>query len=281
VPARLVLWAAAPLGLAVFAIVRWTGETSAFGGRVLETSETPLIEVWELLVAASVVLGRALASAGLRMLEMLPRRNVGGFLVAVYGAFALLLILTGLAEIGNDVVVAGQKWKNGLLHALAAVAILPWLVALERIRLAARDEDATIERVRVLRAGLKGATAALGGMIAVAVILTGALREAVAEAGGTPSPDAYVLVYGAWLTAVLAAIYVRAFGAIERRARSIMDRSVPLPGPAEDGFPAAAERRALLARELELGGDARTNLEGLVAVLAPLAGALLTRFGGL
>ena len=242
--ARLILWAAAPLGLAVFAIVRWAGST---------IRRRPLVDVWELLVAASVVLWTALASAGVRMLETLPRRNVGGFLVAVYGAFALLLVLTGLAEIGNDVVVAGQRWKNGLLHALAAVAILPWLVALERIRLAARDEDATIERVRVWRAGLKAATAALGGMIAVAVILTGALREAVAEAGGTPTPDAYVLVYGAWLTAVLAAIYVRAFGAIERSARSIMDRAVPLPGPAEDGFPAAAERRALLARELEHG----------------------------
>ena len=123
-PARLVLWAAAPLGLAVFAIVRWTGTTS----------ETPLVEVWELLVAASVVLWTALASVGLRMLETLPRRNVGGFLVAVYGAFALLLVLTGLAKIGNDVVVAGQRWKNGLLHALAAVAILPWLVALEQMR---------------------------------------------------------------------------------------------------------------------------------------------------
>jgi hypothetical protein len=266
VPARLVLWAAAPLGLAVFAIVR-SGDAA----------QTPLVDVWQLLVAASVVLWTALASAGLRMLETLPLRNVGRFLVAVYGAFALLLVLTGLAGIGNDVVVDGQRWKNGLLHALAAVAILPWLVALERIRL---DEATTIERIRELRACLKGATAALGGMIAVAVILTGALREAVAEAGGTPSPDAYVLVYGAWLTAVLAAIYVRVFGAIERSARSIMDRAAPLPDPADDGFPAAAERRALLARELELGGDVRANLEGLVAVLAPLAGALLTRFGG-
>ena len=134
-----------------------------------------------------------------------------------------------------------------MLHALAAVAILPWLVALERIRLAARDKDANIERIRVLRADLKSATAALGGMIAVAVILTGALREAVAEAGKTPSPDAYVLVYGAWLTAVLAAIYVRAFGAIQRRARSIMDRAVPLPDPADDGV-SGGRRAARAAR---------------------------------
>ena len=268
--ARAVLWAAAPLGLAVFAIV--------MAG---DTADTALVGVWALLVAGSVVLWTALASAGLRMLETLPRRSVRGFLVAVYAAFALLLVLTGLAGIKSDHVVAGQPAKNVLLHVLAAVAILPWLVALERIRLEARDGDPMIERIRVLRGALKGATAALGGMIAVAVIITGALREAVAAAHETPTPDLYVLVYGAWLTAVLAAIYVRVFGAIEARARAILERAVPLPDPAADAFPAAAERRALLARELELGGDPRTNLEGLVAVLAPLAGALLTRVGGL
>jgi hypothetical protein len=268
--ARLVLWSAVPLGLAVFAIVK-AGDTSA----------NPLVGVWALLVAGSVVLWTALASAGLGMLERFPRRDVRGFLAAVYGAFALLLVLTGLAGIESDHVVADQREKNVLLHVLAAVAILPWLVALERIRLEARDGDATIERIRVLRGGLKAATAALGGMIAVAVIITGALREAVAAADKTPTPDLYVLIYGAWLTAVLAAIYLRVFGAIEACARAMLDRAVPLPDPTADDFPAAAERRTLLARELELGGDPRTNLEGLVSVLAPLAGALLTRVGGL
>ena len=194
---------------------------------------------------------------------------------------ALLLVLTWLAGVESGIVIWGQQWKNVLLHVIAAVTILPWLVALERIRLDARDGDATIERIRALRDGTATATAALGGMVAVAVLLSGALRNAVTEARLEPTPDAYLLIYGAWLTAILAAIYLRVFGAIERCARAIVDRAVPLPDPAAEAFPAAVERRGLLAQELGMGGDPRSNLESLVAVLAPLAGALLTRVGGL
>jgi hypothetical protein len=271
-----ILLAAAPLGLAVFAIV-----TLVEIGAKPEAKAGPLTDVWELMVAGSVVLWTVLASVGARRLQSLPRADVRGFLAAVYGAMALLLVFTALADIENGVVIWGQPWKNVLLHVIAAVTILPWLVALERIRLDARDGDASIERVRALRDGLQTATAALGGMVAVAVLLSGGLRNAVAEAGLEPTPDEYVLVYGAWLTAILAAVYLRVFGAIERRARAIVDRTVPLPDPAADAFPAAVERRGLLAQELGMGGDARSNLESLVAVLAPLAGALLTRVGGL
>jgi hypothetical protein len=276
VNARRILLAAAPLGLAVFAIV-----TLVEVGDKPGPNAGPLTDVWELMVAGSVVLWTALASVGVRRLESLPRRDVRGFLAAVYGAMALLLVLTWLAGVESGIVIWGQQWKNVLLHVIAAVTIFPWLVALERIRLDARDGDPTIERVRALRDGLQTATAALGGMVAVAVLLSGALRNAVTEAKLVPTPDAYLLIYGAWLTAILAAVYLRVFGAIERCARAIVDRAVPLPDPAAEAFPAAVERRGLLAQELGMGGDARSNLESLVAVLAPLAGALLTRVGGL
>jgi hypothetical protein len=280
VSARRILLAAAPLGLAVLAIVVWVE-----AGAEPEAEPGPQADVWEFLVAGSVVLWTALASAGVSLLETLPRRDVRGFLAAVYGAMALLLVLTALAGVENGIVIAGQQWKNVLLHVIAAVTILPWLTALERIRLAATDDwpadAAAIERIRALRGQLQAATAALGGMVAVAVLLSGALRNAVAEAGLEPTPDAYVLVYGAWLTAILAAVYLRVFGAIERCARAIVERAVPLPDPAAEAFPAAVERRGLLAQELGMGGDPRSNLESLVAVLAPLAGALLTRVGGL
>ena len=278
--ARRILLAAAPLGLAVLAIVVWVE-----AGAEPEAEPGPQADVWEFLVAGSIVLWTALASAGVSLLETLPRRDVRGFLAAVYGAMALLLVLTALAGVENGIVIAGQQWKNVLLHVIAAVTILPWLTALERIRLAATDDwpadAAAIERIRALRGQLQAATAALGGMVAVAVLLSGALRNAVAEAGLEPTPDAYVLVYGAWLTAILAAVYLRVFGAIERCARAIVDRAAPLPDPAAEAFPAAVERRGLLAQELGMGGDPRSNLESLVAVLAPLAGALLTRVGGL
>jgi hypothetical protein len=282
VRSRRILLAAVPLGLAVFVIVKWVNVLGDAEGQA-----DPQVGVWELMVAASVVLWTALAAVGVGMLDKLPRRDVGGLVLAVYGAILLLLVFTLLAGIHNQFVVAGQQWKNFLLHVIALVTITPWLVALERIRVVADDDDEwaptakAIARIQEHRRWLHAATAALGGMIALAVILTGGLREAVTAAGLEPTPDSYVLVYGAWLTALLAGLYLRVFSAVERRARWIVCSAVPLPDPGSDGFSAAVERRAQVGQELQLGGNARANLESLISVLAPLIGALLTRFGGL
>jgi hypothetical protein len=114
------------------------------------------------------------------------------------------------------------------------------------------------------------------------VIATGALREATDAAHLQPVPDTFVLVYGAWFTGVVAAIYLRVFGALEARGRWMLETAAPLPDPGSiEAFMARRSFRSELAQELELGGDPRRNLEGLLAVLAPLADALLTRLGGL
>ena len=127
-------------------------------------------------------------------------------------------------------------------------------------------------------------TAALGAIVAVAVIGTGALRDAVAAAHLEPMPDTLVLVYGAWYTGVVAAIYLPAFGAIERQATRILDEVAQLPDPSPATAQTFSERvayRAQVAQQLGLEGNARQNLEGLVVVMSPLIGAVLTRLGGL
>jgi hypothetical protein len=83
---------------------------------------------------------------------------------------------------------------------------------------------------------------------------------------------------------VLGAIYLYVFGAIDRRARWIVEQAAPLPEPrleSAEAFLASIQLRSQLAQEVELGGDARKNLEGLIAVLSPLLGALLTRLAGI
>jgi hypothetical protein len=126
------------------------------------------------------------------------------------------------------------------------------------------------------------ATASLGTIIALAVIATGALQHAVQAAKLSPLPESFVLVYGGWFTGVLAAIYLYVFTALERRARSIREKAAPLPQPdiaSAEAFAASTKLRNELTQLLELGGDPRKNLEGLVAVLSPLVGALLSLAG--
>jgi hypothetical protein len=243
-----------------------------------------------------------LAGAGLRVRDLsaqLPALSSGGrrrqqretaaFVIFTYAAIALLLGIGALADLRNPEVLDGQEWKNGLLHLVAGAAIFPFLVALDRIRICAGEDYGwstrarDIERIRYLRRYLRTATASLGAIVALAVISTGALRSAVEAAGKDALPDTFVIVYGAWFTGILAAIYLYAFGALEARARKILDATAPLPDPdlpSADAFKAMVELRRELTKELELGGDPRKNMEGLVAVLSPLAGALLSGLGG-
>jgi hypothetical protein len=295
--ARVVTLAAPLLGLGAFALLEWV----TFEDVDLSKGEAELA-VWELLIAANVVVWAVLAGVGLRLLgeldsqlpELSPgarrrrRRETAGLLVFTYAAIALLLLLGLLADLPNPEVLDGQVWKNGLLHLVAGAAVAPFLVGLARLRLCAADDYGwstgarDIERIRYLRRCLRTATASLGAIVALAVIASGALRSAVEAAGKDALPDTFVLVYGAWFTGVLAAIYLYAFGALEARARKILDATAPLPDPdlpSADAFKAMVELRRELAGELELGGDPRKNLEGLVAVLSPLAGALLSRLG--
>ena len=289
--ARVVTLCAPLLGLAAFAVLEWVDWGANRDRRARGGADE--LAVWEFLVTASVVAWAVLAGLGLRLLhdvgELVERRRRETvlFVLYVYVAIAIVLLAGGLR---NPFVMAGQDWKVPLLHVVAGIANLPLLLVLKRIQLQASDAAGwsttarDLERLRFLRRCTQTATAALGLVIALAVIATGALREATAAAQLTPVPDTFVLVYGAWFTGVVAAVYLHVFGALEARGRWMLDQIAPLP----DVVPASTETflttRALrheLAGELELGGDPRRNLEGLLAVLAPLVAALLTRLGGL
>jgi hypothetical protein len=291
--------ACAPLvGFGAFAVLRWVD----WGASPLPRARGGATELglWQFLVTASVVVWVVLAGVGFRLLEDL-RAELGAqphserswratvaFVVFVFVVIATMLAIGAIAGLRNPYVMDGQDWKIPVLHLVGGVAIVPLLVVLKRIQLCAVDDTGwttaarDVARMRVLRRSMQAATAALGVVIALAVIATGALREATVAAHLQPVPDTFVLVYGAWFTGVVAAIYFHVFGALEARGRWMLETAAPLPDPGSaEEFMAGRSLRSELAQELELGGDPRRNLEGLLAVLAPLAGALLTRLGGL
>lgn len=298
----------APLaGLASFALLRWL--TWGADPDVRARGGTAELGIWESLIAVSVMVWVLLAGVGLllqrrltaevgarpvRDAEPVPRdrrrTETIVFVLFVYALIAVPLVIGGAAGLRNPFILQGQNWKIPLLHALAAVANLPLLVVLKRVQMYAEDEQAwsttarDIARLHLLRRTVRVATAALGGVIALAVIATGALRHATAAAGLTPLPDSFVLVYGASFTGVVAAVYFYAFSAVEARGRRLLDSAAALPDPSTasaEAFSASRAVRADLTQELQLGGDPRSDLQGLLAVLSPLIGALLTRIGGL
>jgi hypothetical protein len=306
--ARVVTVAAPFLALGVFAALKWVGWGSDRDSGAKDGSRE--LAIWQLLITAQVVVWAVLAGVGLKMMRELGarakewlartssewrvrwRNETAWFVLFSYGAVAILFVVGGFARLRGPYLMSGQDWKMPLLHVLAFAAAYPFFVVLKRVQLSATEEAAwshqpkaeEIERLRLLRERLGSATASLGVIIALAVIATGALRNAVEASGLNPAPGTLVLVYGAWFTGILAAIYLYVFTAVEKRARCLMERAAPLPDPklaAADSFAASTKLRGELSGELELGGDPRKNLEGLIAVLSPLAGALLTQLGGL
>jgi hypothetical protein len=262
------------------------------------------LALWQLLIAGEVVVWVLLATVGFRALAELRAslpdarpasrlrwwRDAAGFLLLVYGAIVLLLVGGWIAGLASPTVLQGQQWKNVVLHAVGGVAISPFLVVLKRIQVCATDDAAwtgtarDVELVQLLRRHLRSATICLGAMVALAVLATGALRTAVVAAQLRPPPETFVLLYGGWFTGILAGIYLYVFGALEERARRIVERAASYGnqdlGARQDDDTSGQLRRSL-SEELELGGDPRKNLEGLVAVFSPLIGALLSRLGGL
>jgi hypothetical protein len=304
--ARVVTLVAPLLGLGAFALLKWVGWGSERDAQAVGGARE--LAVWQFLITAQVVVWAVLAGAGLRAMGELDaqarmwlaetatpwrarwRTETAQFLLFSYSAVVALLVAGGVAGLRNPYVMTGQAWKIPLLHVFAGAAAFPFFVVLKRVQLCAAEEIGwsttarDIERVHLLRGYLRSATASLGAVIALAVIATGALRQAVEAAALTPLPDSFVLVYGGWFTGVLAAIYLHVFSALDRRARSLLEQVAPLPDPslaAAEAFAATTKLRGELSAELDLGGDPRKNLEGLVAVLSPLGGALLTRLGGL
>jgi hypothetical protein len=306
--ARVVIAGAPFLALGVFALLEWADWGSQPDAKA-EGGEKELA-VWEGLITAQVAVWAVLAGVGLRAMRELDadaeawlaestdawrarwRKETTWFLLLSYGVIVVLFVPStlGSGELRNPSILTGQEWKIVLLFVVAGVAIFPFLFVLKRIQLCAAEESGwstrakDLERIQVLRRQLRSATASLGTVIALFVIASGALSDAVEAAGLEPLPDSAILVAGAWFTGVLAAIYLYVFTSLDARARGILERAAPLPDPsraAADEFVASTTLRRELSVELELGGDARKNLEGLIAVFSPLAAALLSRFGGL
>ncbi|NIK56083.1 hypothetical protein [Kribbella shirazensis] len=262
------------------------------------------LAVWQYLIGVSAMMWVLLAGFGLVLLRRLTedaavrpvdgdasgRRATVRFVGFVFAVIVVPLLIGAAAGLRNPYVMEGQNWKIPLLHLIAGCANLPVLVALKRIELTAADDrgwgttPADIARLRLLRRTTRLATAGLGAVIALAVIATGALRQATAAAGLTPLPDTFGVVYGAAFTGVVAGVHLYVSSAVENRARRLLDQVAALPDPSAvspQEFSAGRSLRGEVAEELELGVDPRADLQSLLAVLSPLIGALLTKVGGL
>jgi hypothetical protein len=252
--------------------------------------DVPKYQLWAALVGA--VVGLALASAAaylvwLRGLLALDDGSSAGT-VPTWVGVTVLVLATPLAVlfVGADTAApsldreVGQQTRP--ITVLVALCQLPGLLGFVAVRHVSREDALWAEtgvcRLRLvlrLRTELRRLLTLLGALLTLLVVTTGMRRQAFAALSPDDAlPAEAVLLYGLVFATLLGGFYLVAAGALDDRARSLLDEYAPLPDPAADDLTTPLGRRDALGGVVGVGGSWRT-FETTVVIAAPLITALI------
>jgi hypothetical protein len=164
-----------------------------------------------------------------------------------------------------------------------------WLIgfAFERLGQTKQTTAHDIERFLSLRTDLSALLAIVGTIIGLGTLATGALRQAVLAANNEPFfkqhpgmklefAQEYVLAYGLFFTGLLAIAFAPSLLAMRAAGARLRDRAYPLPEPTDSSFGAVNDKRKALDELLQVNLSATATFKAGVAILAPLAGSVVT-----
>lgn len=195
-----------------------------------------------------------------------------GFSVAfppIRGMWSVQMILDGLrADFAQQLGAAGAPTPEPSTTPPTTAAV--WTA--DHVRL--------IAVLRRLRAQLQFFLAATGALVGAATLVAGALRNAViawSQEEADHLPVEHVVVFGLSLTIFLAAIYLPVYVTLEERGRAFVEGALPMPSDRIPNDDWLSERQRLEAI-LQLGIRPVESFRSGVAILAPLAGSLISTF---
>lgn len=255
----------------------YTDSTWAFVGK-------PASVLWLATTAGSVSLWMILLVPVRVALNHLPRqeRKAPVFLVGVIVA-CLIAGVTAWAALEAYPALPGVGLKFVLLSALAVNVGLRAYTGIWRVDTAVgalvdkdRLDPADLQRYLHLRDVLQRLLSIHAAILASAIVAATAWRGAVLAWNPAEAvPIEYILVYGGYLSGLLALIVAPAYTRLRALASKIVDQFGGLPRPTETGWSTAYERR----RQLEEFLDPRTiaRAAGVVAVplMTSVVGALI------
>jgi hypothetical protein len=144
-----------------------------------------------------------------------------------------------------------------------------------------RSAEEKIQLVIDLRSHLQRFITVLGAMVALATLAKGALRQAILETGGHSAdfPTEYVLLQGAYFTALLALVYIPTYSILAGVGSDLVDSIYPLKGTASDldwdHLSRWQSNRKSLEAVLQLQAGAIHNLRASISILAPIATSVI------
>jgi hypothetical protein len=137
-----------------------------------------------------------------------------------------------------------------------------------------------IEIVIDLRTHLQRYITVLGAMVALATLAKGALRQAILATGGKSAdfPAEYVLLQGAYFTALLALVYIPTYSILAEVGSDLVETIYPITkGDLDwDHLSRWQGNRKGLEGLLQLEGGAVHNLRASVSILAPVATSVMS-----
>jgi hypothetical protein len=273
-------------------------------------TSTPQFKTWSALAGALVAVAFVIFFYSINILrEVHSRFRRDATWKRLLGSYAALAGLVYLVTVifGNPdtLSVADYAWPRRFFLALGLVASSPsvmgiWVIywGLSRMKdqidevgnaqkLSGKSADAVQARKRQLlsdlllaRTKLLALLSAVGALIGVSVLTTGALRNAllsVRPAGGemVEYPIEYVLINGLFYSALLAVIYIPAYFRLQDRSREYIDMVFPMP---DEGHYSSAKYadRDNLGKLLQIDATVGETLQTGLAIIAPLMATLLS-----
>lgn len=245
--------------------------------------------LWQFMIAAQSALWAIAAAAFLilanqKILERAwpdARRTVVAYVVAaaipLYGSVAIVALR---ADVNNP--LADHRWKLPSLYTVGTTVALIGVAVLALIKGCLQDGGAggtaaDIARYIDLRRLLQRVLTIEGAILATAVLAAGALRNAVVAFTHHQSdyPRELVLIVGAYYTLILALLYAPVYAKLLQVGRANLNAACPLVEPASTEWLAAYEKREKLGQYLQLEVTAGSSFQAGIAILAPLASALV------
>jgi hypothetical protein len=268
------------------AALAWAPLTSVH----LPFRETSGYPVWVFLIATSCAVCPLVWISGRRALRQVPaisrprRTALRVGLVAVALALAVS-VLTGVVSNRPDLdrpateqLLPYLGWRFRLVYLAAAVAVVPGVVAMYRVGAGCARGEGRLADLVTWRAILRSQLAALGALVALGTLSTGALRNSiltVAPADADRFPAEYVLLFGAALTMILALAYIPPSQRLRERAQALIDEAFPLPTEPTGNWQQNLQGRRDLAELLRVDDTPGRSIQNALIIGGPLISSAL------
>jgi hypothetical protein len=245
--------------------------------------------LWVVLLCAQVALWFALLPTLAQTISSLreqwtrARRQAFGVAAVVFLLVVLPVFIGGNLHGAPVYPLPGRTVKLTLITMIGVCVALVGAVGIAFVSAAATDALDKFGAVAAdeldcffrLRAALLQLLAVEGAILGAAILATGALRHTVVALKGEHGfPKEILLAYGGYLSAVLALLYVPAYGRLLELGRRLRDRIAPLDGD-DAALVESLEQREKLAGLLDLEVSASTSFRGVVLILTPLTTSLV------